>query len=83
MSTRIVQGLFERPDGNDRTQSKTPLVPLSPAGAAAVLAALVAIPGGWLAVKVQEAKRQRETAIAVERKLFGEVKWSQPVGQAG
>jgi hypothetical protein len=42
---------------------------------------LCAIPCSWLAVKMQQARREREAAAQIE-KLGGEVVWSEPSGPA-
>ncbi|MGA2031281.1 MAG: hypothetical protein ABSG68_03405 [Thermoguttaceae bacterium] len=44
-----------------------------------VFVTLCAFACSWLAVKLQQAKRQREAAAAVE-KLGGQVEWSEPSG---
>jgi hypothetical protein len=46
-----------------------------------VFVTLCAIPCSWLAVKMQQAKRQREAVAAIE-KLGGTVFWSEPSGLA-
>jgi hypothetical protein len=44
-----------------------------------VFVTLCALPLGWIGVKKQQGRRQREAAAAIE-KLRGQVEWSEPSG---